>query len=472
MHFLLILAMIATASPASTHAVNSADGRAIRERGLAAIDKGSLAESDSLLFIADSAGMLSAGDYLRWLEVKAVLSDYRDAAVLCCKIDAREPRLSALARSRLMQMIEEQTPQVRRDALAAYRHCALAGPASDTLSLKQWLSRAYASFALFVQQDSLLEQLDTKKYPSAQDFLDAATERFSQGFVSEAVVPALRAYERLGSPGDAAARSLIATMLFQWYRSALKPDSASFWLARASLSDERFKVTAIAFLQSAGILDRADSLRATLRPSLSRDTLLLRQMLFSGDAKGAYARAGSLPLSHDAAVLWKTRTALFSGNGADLYGWIDTVSFTAASESGEEIMSYRYRLDVCASASTPQALQDFCALSYSLWRGKPDKAAASGLSVYPREVREMLVCDIVKAFIRLRRFGEAQAATAAFDIDSAGPEMRYYSADVCIRQGFIDKGAAILEQLMLASPNDVFSGRARILLANLKKKKK
>jgi hypothetical protein len=472
--------MIAAAFPAATsQATNSAHLRTIRERGLAGIESGNLAEADSLLSLSDSAGMLSAHDYLRWLEVKAVLSDYKAAARLCCKIDAREarePRLSPMGRGRLLQMIEEQPAAVKREALAAYRGCALMSRGCDTLVFKQWLSRAYASFGLFAQQDSLLAQLDTKNYPSAQDYLDAAAERFSQGFVSEAVVPAQRAYDRANGLGErgGAARSLTATMLFMWYRQALKPDSASHWLERASLSDERLKVPAIAFLQGAGMLDRADSLLATLRPSVIRDTLTLRQMLFAGDAKGAYSRAGRLPLARDAFVLWKTRTAVFSGNGNDLYGWIDTVSFAAASDGGEEILSYRYRLDMLAfvAASAPQALHDFCALSYGLWRGKPDKTAALRFTAYPRDVREMLVCDIVKGFIRLGRFGEAQAAAATLNVDSAGPELRYYYADCCLRQGFLDKGAAVLEQLMLAFPNDVFSGRARILLANLKKKKK
>jgi hypothetical protein len=463
---ILFIALIA----AAVHAVPS-QRATIRDRGLRDLDNSNLAEADSLLRIADSAGMLSAADYLRWLQVKAVLSNYKEAAGLCCRIDALEPRLSAMGRGRLSQIIEEQSPAIKRETLGAYRRCALSGPGCDTLAVKRWLSRAYASAALFAQQDSLLTSLDTKNYPSGQDFLEAATERFSQGFVAEAVVPALRAYDRLGR-GDAG-KSLAATMLFQWYRQALMPDSASHWLARASLSDDRFKVTAIAFLQSAGMLDRADSLLGTLRPSLTRDTLALRRMLFAGDAKGAYAAAGRLALSRDAAVLWKTRTAIFSGNAGDLCGWIDTVSFAAGSEGGEELLSYRYRLDVLASstAPSPQALQDFCSLSFALWHGKPDMASVQRLAAYPREVRELMVCDIVKAYGRLKRFVEALSAATAFGIDSAGPELRYYYADLCIRQGFLDKGAAILEQVMLANPNDVFSGRARILLANLKKKK-
>jgi hypothetical protein len=450
------------------HGANASESKSIRERGLQCINKGSLAEGDSLLSVADSTGALSAVDCLRWLETKAVLSKYGDAARLCCKITAREPRLSAMACGRFMQMIEEQSAAVKREALAVYRQCALSGPGCDTLRVKQWLSHAYATFALFVQQDSILVQLDTRKYPSAQDFLEAAQERFSQGFVADAVFPAKKAYNRLDNTAE---KSLAATMVFQWYRSVLKPDSASFWLSRASLSDERFKVAAVAFLQSAGMLDRADSLMATLRSSVSRDTLMLRRMLFAGEAKGAYAKAGSLVLSHDAAVVWKMRTALFCGNGADLYGWIDTVSFSPASEWGEEIMSYRYRLEVIASASVPQAMRDFCALSYALWCGKPDKAAAIRLTAYPREVRDLLVCDIVKAFIQEKRFGEAGKTAAASGPDSAGPELRYYYADALIQQGYLDEGAAMLEQLLLANPNDVFSGRSRILLESLKKKK-
>ena len=282
---------------------NFPDGRAIRERGLADLDKGSPAEADSLLRIADSAGILSAGDYLRWLDAKAVLSNYADAAGLCCKIDAREarePRLGAIARGRLIQMIEEQPPAAKREALDAYRRCALSNPGCDTQGLKQWLCRAYASAGLFAQQDSLLVQLDTRQFPSAQDFLDAAEERFP-GVLFPRRFPATAAYARLAS-ADTAARSLAATILFQCYRTALRPDSASYWLSRASLSDDRFRISAVAFLQSAGMLDRADSLMAGIRPSLARDTLLIRRLLYAGDPKGAYARSAGITRPRDAAA--------------------------------------------------------------------------------------------------------------------------------------------------------------------------
>jgi Tetratricopeptide repeat len=469
--------MLAAASPATgqapVHAVNFTDGRAIRERGIADLDKGSPAEADSLLRIADSAGILSAGDYLRWLDAKAVLSNYADAAGLCCKIDAREPRFSAVARGRLTQMTEEQPSAAKREALDAYRHCALSNPGCDTPGLKQWLSRAYASAGLFAQQDSLLVQLDTRQFPSAQDFLDAAEDRFSRGFVSEAVFPATRAWGRLAD-ADTAARSLAATMLFQCYRTALRPDSASYWLSRASLSDDRFRISAVAFLQSAGMLDRADSLMAGIRPTFARDTLLIRRLLYAGDPKGAYARSAGITRPRDAAAaaVWKARTALFSGNAADLDGWIDTVSFSPSSPAGEEILTYRYRLSVASTAaSAPEALRDFGAIAYALWCGKPDKASLVGLSPYPRPFREMLLCDIVRAYGRAKRFDSARAVAEAAGLDSAGGELRYYYADVCIQQGYFDKGAAVLEQLMLADPNNVFSGRARLLLGSLKTKK-
>ena len=253
------------------------------------------------------------------------------------------------------------------------------------------------------------------------------------------------------------------------------PDSASYWLARASLTDERFRISAIAFLQSSGMLDRADSLMAGMRPSPGRDTLAIRRLLFAGDAMAAYARAKTMVHPRDDAMLWKARTALFSGNAADLDEWIDTVSFSPSSPAGEELLSYRYRLAVLAAA--PGALQDFSDISYALWCGKPDKAAAKKLSAaYPRQVREMLACDIIRSYAKVKRFGAAQALAEAIFIDtarvdSAGPELRYYYADVCIRQGNTERGAAMLEHLILADPDNVFSGRARVLLASLKKKK-
>jgi hypothetical protein len=462
--FLIAVFFVIAAEGATT----SPHLRSVRDRGLAAIDRSNPGEADSLLSVADSANALSGADRLRWLEVKAVLSKYDDAARLCCAIAATDPGLGPIASGRLMQMIEEQSPAVKRTALSAYRRCAFAYRGCDTPSVRQWLSRAYASLALFPEQDSLLLSLDTKRFPSGQDLFEAASERFSQGFVADAVAPARMAWIRLQDPS---AKSIAATMLFSWFRSATQPDSATLWLSRASLSDERAKVAAIAFLQSAAMIDKADSLMAGLRQSVSRDTLALRRMLYVGDATAAYGRMKALPLPRDANVLWKVRTALFSGNAADLAGWIDTVSFAASSDAGEEIMSYRLRLELLAAAGAPEEMRDFCSLSYALWAQKPEKAASLGpLAAYPREVRELLTCDIIRSFVRLRRYGAAQTVAAASGIDSAGPELQYYYADVLMKQGLFDQGTRVLEKLLLGFPGDIFAARARILLAGLKKK--
>jgi tetratricopeptide (TPR) repeat protein len=448
-------------SPSS--APDRAQLKAMRVQGLQCIERGSLMEADSLLSMADSAGLLDAVDVVKWLPVKAVLKRYSDAGRLCCRAGEKEPMLAYFACNNLYEIIKDQPVETKRAALAAYGRCALSQKGCDTLQIRQWLSHAYGSFALFTEETDLVRELDSRHFPTAGVFLAMARDRFAQGFFSPAVVPAMEAYRRCDAAPE---KSLAATIVYQCYVRLGKTDDAALWLSRASLSDTRFRAQAIAFLQDAGYLDKADSLMATLPAGLARDTLALRRALRSGSVPRARELAQGIK-DRDAALAWKVRTAVFSGNGADLDGWIDTVSFKPGWEYAREMLGYRYKLEVLKDA--PSAYQDFGALEYAIWLNQPIKAAALPFSGYPPAARQMLVCELVSALCEKKLLAEAQKAATQVPSGEAGPELQYYCGDILIRQGSVPEGAKILEQLVLAHPEDVFSLKAKVILKNLKR---
>ncbi len=436
--------------------------QALRLRGLADIDKGNISEGDSLLCIADSAGILDALDMLRWMSAKAVLARYYDAGRLCCRVSAQQPQLAPIACARLFEIVKDQSVETKRLALGAYKQCALSQERCDTLQVKQWLSRTYGFFAMFAEETDLLRDLDSRRFPSGRDFLAIGRDRFSMGFFSDAVVPAMEAYRRLS---EAPERSLAATIVYQCYLRLNKSADAALWLPRTELSDVRFRAQAAAFLQRAGFLDKADSLTATLPASVARDTLAVRQALFAGNPSRARELARGLRGDRDAALIWTIRTSVFSGNGGDLEGWIDTVAMQPSGEYGREMLAYRYKLELLKDAS--QAYQDFGVLEYAVWLGQPKKATGMSFAAYAPMVRQMLACDLVAALLEKDLAPEAQKVALQVPPGEGGPELEFYKGDILIRQGSITEGSKVLEQLVISHPNDVFAIRAKQVLASL-----
>ena len=143
---------------------------------------------------------------VRWIQVKGVLSMYNEAAWLCCRVHG-DSHLSSLARSRLVEQLADVDIHTRRDALAQYKNCDLSFKNADTLRLKLWLSSVYENFGMYAEADGLLFELDSKRFPSAIQFLENAQRRFCQRLFSQSVTPAFAAYQRTADP---AMRSLAA----------------------------------------------------------------------------------------------------------------------------------------------------------------------------------------------------------------------------------------------------------------------
>lgn len=462
----IVLPCCLTAWPRSVPVAWSPAGhsgaQAARSRGIADLDKGNIAEADSLLSAADSMGALDALDFLAWMPAKAALGRYFDAGVLCCKAGVKEPGLAAIACSRLYEMVRDKPAETRRLCLAAYRQCALSREQCDTLRIKEWLSRTYGSLGMFAEETDLLRELDTPHFPSANDFLDAARTRLAMGFAAEAVTPGMEAYRRLPA---GAQKSLAATMVYHCFAVLGKTADAALWLPRAQLADARFRSQAAGFLQSAGLLDKADSLISSLPASLVRDTLAVRQALFSGNAERALKLSAALGQDRDAAGIWKIRACVFSGHADSLEGWIDTASPPKDPQYSREQLSYRYKLELLKDA--PIALADFGVLEYSLWLGRPAQAPLASVSTYPAPVRRMMVCEVVSALLDKSQVSDASAALSKIPLSETGPEVDFYRGDILVRQGSIAQGSKVLEQIVLSYPDDVFAIKAKSVLAHL-----
>jgi hypothetical protein len=285
------------------------------------------------------------------------------------------------------------------------------------------------------------------------------------GFVADAVAPGMEAFRRCTVSDE---KALAATIVYQCFARLGKAADAAVWLPRAQLSDVRFRAQAACFLQQAGLLDKADSLISSLPASTAHDTLAVRQALLLGNPAHAAELAASIRGDRDAGSLWRIRTSVFSGKADSLQEWIDTVTFHSDAEYNREALSYRYKLELLKDA--PSAVADFGAVEYAIWQGRPSRAHLAHLSSVPSSVARMMVFDVVEALLDKGNINEAATALANIAIDDSVPEARFYRGNVLIKQGSVNKGAQILQDLMLSNPADIFAIKAKSVLEQLGRK--
>jgi hypothetical protein len=465
--FLVVLLLLQTTYAAPQPPVSNVPVSSLREKGWQCFNSGNLVAGDSLWRIADTTKALLKKDYFKWLEIKAVLSQYNDAAKICCKISALDPRQTPSALDALMHMLADQSLSVKKEALQTYSEYALSSIHADTLRFLLQLNRLYSSFDLYDEQDNLFLLLDKTNQISANELFNAAQERFHSGKYSQSLFPATLAYKKFTNDKE---QSSCAYLLFLCWQKTGVPDSALFWLDKTTFFDPSIKVQAIPFLQTADFLKKADSLISTLNLSLTKDTLKIRQFLFEHNLKDAFDAAEKIDKVHykEVALVWTIRTAIFSENTSHLEGWIDTVSFSLSSSFSEELLQYRLRFTLFKTNSG--LFHEYCQRAYALWLNTFSIVELTQNKNIPKNIRDMFTCDLLKSLLSHGRYADAEKISVSLSLESASAELLFYCASIFINQKKFPEAKATLEQLIVSFPADVFSKRASLLLSGLNQK--
>jgi hypothetical protein len=439
---------------------------AMRARTDSLIAVGDLAQADTLFAAFNAAGRLSVPEVLAWANLKQTLRDYAGLARALCGLSRLGDRLTPVGRSQLVALLREAEPEQVKAALAAYRECALGLPGGDTLQLAEWLARSYAQYGLYEEEVATWTGFESPARPALEPLLRVAQRQFSLKRYRYAALAARQAWIRAQ---NAQVRSWCAAILCESYGQLGPRDSAAVWLGRTDLGTARDAARAVVFYQQGGMLARADSLLAGVPAGPARDTLVLRQLLLAGRADSAAALARRLAAGaawrglRQSAALWQLRAALFSGDLTLVRQLADSLQFEPSWEYASEVLGYRYRLE--RLSGDPEALKEWPAFEYALYRGAPQTAAAPLRfpSYAPRSV-QLLSVRLVKAFLERGDLTEAAAAAARVDARIADPEHSYYCAEVLLAQGQPAQARALLEQLILTHPRDIYSSKARLLL--------
>ncbi len=87
---------------------------------------------------------------------------------------------------------------------------------------------------------------------------------------------------------------------------------------------------------------------------------------------------------------------------------------------------------------------------------------------WPDPIREYLAGTMVGACIEGKRYEEAQIILAKIPQLDKAPQIQYYRGLVNLMLGYNDKAQKLFEEIILATPDDVFAQKARIYLLKLK----
>jgi hypothetical protein len=433
------------------------------------------AEADSLYTLLDRYNALKLDDLRRWVHCRVVLNRYAGGAVLFARILAIEPRFINGVFGQINELLENAPADSMAAALSAFQKEIFSRRGSDTLGIQLWCADFFARHGMDGAEMNILGAVGGTSPVLVQRLLDMARERFRKGFYAGVIPPAGCAYVRATG---ARLKTDAAGLIWRSYQALHKSDSALFWLERAGgagISGESWKIDAAALCQRAGRLSDAKAFIKALPPSFSRDTLELRQCLWNGDTRSARERAENIHatwVQHpNETLLWKVRTLLFDGDGEGLSAFFDTVPVAASWPGAKEILDYRFRLQFFQRSKG--ALSAWSRIEYELFTGTTERALQrlSEQALPPdltgalrvRIIKEMLVNGDMSAVMRLfQEQGE--------NVDS--PEYLFLYAESLLRTGTVDRAENLLLRIISDYSGDVFSEKARTLLAKIKEKSK
>jgi hypothetical protein len=213
----------------------------------------------------------------------------------------------------------------------------------------------------------------------------------------------------------------------------------------------------------------------SLRKSFSRDTLEIRQRLYSGDARGGLDCAAGLGRQWSDRpadiTLWRIRCMLFCGVTDGFGAILDSATVDPSRESGRELIDYRYYWNMFSRSK--DVLDVWKKIEYDLYIGQADRASERMLGIaLPKEMHTAILLRLLR---ELKARGHTALLLRQFSVQSdipVAPEYVYLHAETLLASG---REKAEVEELLLRLirefPTDVFSQKARILLARLHEKR-
>ena len=459
---------------------------------------GKLPVADTLYRALDAAGRLDAHELLRFGRVKCLLGDYAAAAAIYCRVIAEDKRVEHAALTQMGQLFADADSAVKSAALDKFEACVFSLPSGDTAFYRNWLADFYGRGGLYEKEVAILTKFDTPASPSGRKLADAAKAHFSRRRYRQAATAAVAAAGRL----DKAEQPQAAFVAYQAYMQLRAKDSALIWLKRSEVTSKDARVQSVALHQEAGHTQEAAALLDSMPLSLAKDTLVVRQYLFTGETGKALNHTSSPHVSWimnpRERALWMSRSLIFSGRPYDAAAIIDTLRFMQSWHGTAEVLRYKYWFQKLEDDQS--ALDVWGKLEYSIYTGDLTTAAQnlrkyglkgeSGEMMAVRLARALAGAERVKEALEILELVESSQAVGGEidygikgipgrqDNDKSGKnktrsetqrsaEYLYFKAEMLNESGRQEEARAIANKILKDYPADVFAQKARILLSRI-----
>jgi hypothetical protein len=426
--------------------------------------RGGFARADSLFWVLDRGTVLSADDLMQWAHIREVVYGFEPPALLYGRALGADRRKADLVYWKLSLWLENAPVDSIATALRIFEKSALQAQKVDTVGLQNRLADLCDRHGLYDAEAEILVSVPETRSHFADLLCNVADRILSRRHYARAIAPALAAYT-YGEKGEV--KTAAAGIACRAYESLQMPDSALVWLNRAGSSAES-RVEAVTLNQQTGRLAQAAALIRQLPPAFSRDTLGLRQRLFEGDTVGAADGVGkgvAWAQQPDERMLWSARTLLFRGDIDRLSRMLDSVTPEASWKGAQEIL--RDRLIVHQLGNSNDELAAWSRIEYNLFIGRPEVAEVQ-LSRVQGDGRIFLLIRILEDQLARGRYTTAEALFEKEGDTVDSPEYLYLRAETLLRvgaEGSRERAASLLRRVIRNYPGEVFSEKARVLLA-------
>jgi hypothetical protein len=434
--------------------------------------------ADTLLRILDSEGKVDIPELLRWAKIKIVIHDYALVPALYCRIMGKKAqtskdstsllRVQSLALGQFYSQIDEIRGETADQMLQQYKKCTLEMLDADSSSIRSWLAQMYSHLSMFDRELEILTSIVPSKSAATlgADLADLARERF----LYQQYIPALRAAKAsFVRTLDGEIKADAASIIYQSFQALGLQDSALIWLKKADITTDNRIIDAVVLYQNSGQIQQSQAFIDKLGPSLVKDTLQIRTFIMSNNIEKAISRLNEstfLKKSAPEKLLWRVRILLFTNKIAEVKAALDSSTIPIGHDFAKELLLYKYWLERLQDC--PEALSAWTAIEYNIYIGKLEKCLLlSQNERIGKACQWRLALRVARVFHEKMNLSAAVEAMNGYNEKDVSAEFLYFKAQYLYEFGKIALAKELLQRIVLDFTNEIYSGKARLLLSKM-----
>ena len=445
--------------------------RSPHEAFMALVNDGFPAQADTLYTIFDKDTTLDKYALGRWAKVKNVTGDYFNIPDLFCRsLQQSESGYIEIVLMQFNGVLSENSPEMVDTLIDLFADRCFSGlklTDEDKSIVFTWIIEAWGDLNRFRKQVNFVKKSVPEKdagallYEIAQRYLMRKNHIAAASVASESYHYAI----------DEKIKLQAANIVFQSWVALNRRDSVAVWIERAGLDNNSNKIEAVVLYQNQGNFGKAMELINDLPRSLARDTLTIRQSLCKEERDSiTFSLLDKSTFLNDEPILrelWKLRLLLYHKNLSAFQIRVDSLRTIPEWSMFPEMLKYRYWLQKCAGKE--DMLTAWAMIEYYNFIGRPQSSSGllcPGTMTDPE--RSLLVREVAQELMKRSAQDALNFLNQCKDTIS-DPGITYFTAEASHLTGNSRDAQALLQSIILNYPDDVYCGKARVLLMKVTK---